>query len=164
MLDVSLPVETREEIASTLPEEVLYTSTNPDKFWIRGLVLDKTHVTLLYGLLQKAYTLKPQILEVLAGWETPSIEVEEVSFFDAPDKEEYYTIIAKIKKTPLLLEGHNRLQFLPHINTFPIYSPHITLAYIKKDELVRDRVISQLSEILDTTVFEIQRINLGRQD
>jgi hypothetical protein len=76
------------------------------------------------------------------------VEIDHVSYFDSPYPDEpYYCIVAHIKVTPELLEGHQRLEFLPHINTFAGYKPHMTVAYIRKDqgEGYRDSLIQHLN-------------------
>ena len=151
----------------TLKEEAQYnfhTSTNPDRFWIKGWVAGETpHITLLYGLLSPAEDLKDQVRKVLTGWQLSEVEVESVDYFDSPYEDDpYYCIIAKIKTSDKLLEGHNRLQFLPHINTFAGYIPHLTLGYLVKDELQRDKLIADLKPQLEGKILKIKPIlNLG---
>lgn len=127
------------------PEENMYVTTHPDRFWIQGFVGGKhPHITLLYGLMKSGKTeWKDQIDKVLEGWEMKSVLIEQISYFDSPYEDEpYYCIIAHVRITPELMEGHKRLEFLPHINTFPQYKAHITLAYVKKDEDIREEMIN----------------------
>lgn len=141
-----------------------YTSKDPKKFWIKGWVADKTpHITLLYGLLLPPETIRAQVKEVMTGWTLSEVEVLDVDYFDSPyGEEEYYCIIASIKPTPQVLEGHNRLQFLPHINTFAGYKPHLTLAYIPKDDAQRDSLIKALKPFLVGKKLIVQpELNLG---
>lgn len=99
--------------------------------WGGGLAgEDSAHVTLLYGLLENGNIWKDKVDMLLKGWELPSVTIEEVSYFDLGDS---YAIIGLVEKTPELVDGHERLTLLPHINTFSEYHPHITLAYIKHD-------------------------------
>ena len=65
MLDVESPD------LSCIPDEWCYTSAHPDRKWISGRQ-DEGHVTLLYGLLDNANTIREDIDEVLDGW-TPGI-------------------------------------------------------------------------------------------
>ena len=123
-------------------EDYLYKSPDPKKFWIDGWVMNKAHITLLYGLLEPAQKYAVSIEEVLGMWKIEHVEIEEIGFFESPYPEEpYYCIVAHIRKTLELQEGHDRLTFLPHVNTFPGYKPHMTIAYIKKDAGIRDRLI-----------------------
>lgn len=119
-----------------LDPEDLYTSPDPDKFWIKGDVTHKAHVTLLYGLLAKAYEIQDTVDAALEGWTRPwHFEEPEIAIFDSPtpDTEPYKCIVAKVMSAELI-EAHRRLSFLPHINTYPEYQPHITLAYVKEDK------------------------------
>ncbi len=143
----------------------LYTTKHPDRFWIKGWIADKhPHITLLYGLLKEAKEYKKQINEVLEGWEYKKAEIEDIGYFDSPyDDEPYYCIIAHIKVTPNLLEGNQRLEFLPHINTFPGYKPHMTIAYISKARgtKYRDMVINALSLHLIGKTMKVSGLNFG---
>lgn len=143
-------------------EDDLYFSMNPDLFWIAGLVADKTpHVTLLYGLMQEAGEIKDKIFEVLDDWELRSVRVKGIAFFDSNmADEEYYCIIAEIDITPDLMEGHQRLQLLPHIDTFPEYKAHITLCYVKKDEEVKNRIIAFYRSLIGKRL-PVEGLNFG---
>lgn len=159
---VMLDVE-KKDIDNLLDEEELYTARDKKKFWIKGFVAGKkAHVTLLYGLLKQGKLYEPYIKKVLAEWKLGAVEVEKISYFDSAFKDEpYYCIIAKIKVTEKLLEGHQRLSFLPHINTYANYTPHMTIAYIKKNDALRNRVIRDYTESLKGKTLKITGINLG---
>lgn len=142
----------------------LYESKNKDRTWISGWVSEKIpHVTLLYGLLDQAYKIKSEINAVLSGWGIKSVEIEDVGFFESPyPDEKYWCIIAKVKQTPNLIQGHQRLQFLPHINTFSTYKPHITLCYIDRiAESDRDRLIGDFRKILKNKSIKVTGLNYG---
>lgn len=142
----------------------LHYSTNPDRKWIAGWIAGNVaHVTLLYGLLDNAHNWQAHVSAVLDGWELDEVEIEGVSYFDSPYKdEEYYCIIAHIKVTDELMEGHQRLEFLPHINTFTGYKPHMTICYIKKDEALRDQYIKDFNSMWKGKKLKVQKdINLG---
>lgn len=147
-------------------EYLLYYTTNPDRKWIKGFVMgDTPHITLMYGLLDNVHNWEKYVSKVLEGWEMDSVEIDHIGFFDNPYvDEEYYCIVAHIKVTPELEEGHDRLEFLPHINTFEGYKPHMTIAYIKKDDAKRDQLIADLSRELVGKKLAIKKeINLGYQ-
>ncbi len=144
----------------------LYYAKNKERFWIDGWVCDKlAHITLLYGLLETAKNYQPHIEKVLIGWELPEVEIESVGYFDSPYPDEpYYCLVAHIKVSDLLLEGHRRLEFLPHINTFAGYKPHMTIAYIDKNqgEEYRDRMIKQFNELWAGKKLAVKKeINYG---
>lgn len=82
------------------------------------------------------------IKTVLTDWTPSPIDIREISYFDSPDKEEYYCIIAKVSITDNLLKARSLLELLPHVNTFPDYKAHITLGYIEKDQDALDSILS----------------------
>lgn len=145
-------------------EQSLYYAKKKDRFWINGWVANQTpHITLLYGLLSKGKSLEPHIQEVLRGWELEEVEIESVGYFESPyEDEQYYCLVAHIKVTPELMEGHQRLEFLPHINTFAGYKPHFTLGYIQKNESYRDSLLKLLNQELTGVKIKVkEEINLG---
>lgn len=159
MLDLD-PIQKRIE------DDKLYYSSDSNKFWIKGWVAEKTpHITLLYGLLSEAVNYKSHIEEVLKDWNLDNVEIDHFGYFDSPYSDEpYYCIVAHIKVTDTLLEGHNRLQFLPHINTFSGYKPHMTIAYIKKElgDKYRDNLIEELNKTFKGISLIVKEdINLG---
>jgi 2'-5' RNA ligase len=149
---VMLELEPLKNMYNILEENgadcALYHTQNKDRFWINGWVANKTpHITLLYGLLKNS---KDYIDDVLIDWKLKEVEIESIGYFNSPYKDEpYYCIIAHIKKTEKLLEGHQRLEFLPHINTFMGYKPHMTICYLNKNqgEDYRDRMIKDFNNI-----------------
>lgn len=136
MLDVE-PIK----VSDVISEDELYYSPDPvGGKYTQGIVSETlAHVTLLFGLMESGVKWKPQVDELLDGWNVPSVEIESVSHFPSanPGVEPYYCIVAKLKVTPGLLDGHERLENLPHISSFgDEYIPHITLAYIKQNDAV----------------------------
>lgn len=144
-------------------KEKLYFAVDKTRFWIDGWVADKVpHVTLLYGLLETAKNYEPHIEAVLKDWKLEEVEIEDIGYFDSPYPDEpYYCIVAHIKKTPELVEGHERLCMLPHVKTFPGYKAHMTICYIKKDERFRDDLINQLRVNVGKKIKVSPKVNLG---
>lgn len=119
---------------SALPDEWCYTSPHPDRRWISGKQVGEAHVTLLYGLLDNANTIREDVDEVLDGWEPGTISASDFEVFPSPFEDEPYScIVARLDVTDNLLDAHARLSLLPHVNTYPTYKPHVTLAYVHKD-------------------------------
>jgi 2'-5' RNA ligase len=160
MLDLK-PLENMYSIELDGASVALYQSKNKKRFWINGWVADKKpHVTLLYGLLSKHY--KKHIDVVLSDWSCDQVIVDHVDYFPSPYSDEnYYCIVAHIKTTPELLEGHRRLSLLPHINTFFDYKPHMTIAYINAEQgpAYRDKLIVQFNKLLQDKPIETVAIS-----
>lgn len=141
----------------------LYYAKDKSRFWIDGFVGSKSaHLTLLYGLLETAKNYKWHIEKVLEGWKLLELEIEDIGYFTSPyEDDQYFCIVGHVKITPELMEGHQRLEFLPHINTFPGYKAHITLAYVKADESVRDLWIGAFKSLIGKKLPVKEGINLG---
>jgi len=143
----------------------LYYAKNKERFWIDGWVVGKVaHITLLYGLLQTGIAWKNHVNTVLEGWDLNEAEIDHISYFDSPySDEDYYCVIAHMKVTPELMEGHQRLEFLPHINTFTGYKPHMTICYLRKDqgEDYRDRMIKWFNELWAGKKLQVTGLNYG---
>lgn len=138
---VMLPVNFRPGVVSSgydsgaLNQDDLYTAADPAHFWIKGDVSgDGAHVTLLYGLLTPAYDQPDTIYKLLRGWVRPAwlpIATFDVFPSNLPG-ENYSCIVAKIgDRDGALQEARGLLQYLPHVDTFPEYLPHATVAYVK---------------------------------
>lgn len=148
---------------SYLQDLPLYKSPNPEHFWIDGYVADKTpHLTLLYGLLKSGTEYKEHVDRVLSGWNLSEVVIDHFGTFDSPYPDEpYHCVVAHIKVTPELMEGHERLGFLPHLNTFAGYKPHITIAYIDSSEGWKGTFINDLNHEYGGKTLKVTGINYG---
>jgi hypothetical protein len=135
MADVeAIPVTDYARDAGLDPARDLYVSPNlAERFWIDGAVGETgAHVTLLYGLIEPGPVWRELVDQVLAGVDLSAVTVDHVGVFDSPYPDEAYKcIVAHLRITPELLKAHGRLSYLPHIDTFPEYRAHVTLAYVK---------------------------------
>lgn len=160
MLDVE-PID----LKGAIPEEWAYYSSNPKLTYVSG-IQKEAHVTLLFGLLQNANTIRSAVDEVLEGWEPGSPTIWFIDVFPSPIPEEpYVCLVAKLWGKELTA-AHARLSMLPHINTFPEYSPHITLAYVHKDYAAKainavNNALGALDGILYTPV-KVLGLNYGK--
>ncbi len=162
MLDI-IPEDLEQIVSDVISPEDAYIATDPSRH-INGIVAGQPHITLLYGLLRTGTEMHKHVLAVLDdGAKLPKAAwINSVGYFDSPKPEDpYYCIVAHVSLTPEWQEAHDRLQLLPHINTFPGYKAHMTLAYIRKDEELRDRVVASLNSALRGRVFEAGELNLG---
>lgn len=155
MLDVD-PLPT----AQMVPQEWAYESTHPDRFWIKGLEAGD-HITLLYGLLANANTIRPAIDEVLAGWEPGRVRVESVGSFPSTfDDDPYACVVGHIELTPEILDAHARLSLLPHIDTFWDYKPHLTLGYVHRHH--EAEAVDEFSQQVAGRELITRGLNYGR--
>lgn len=135
------PFEIRRALGHDLQKD-LFWHPDPERWWIKGPVGEsKAHVTLLYGLVKTLFTDSHDyfgsIDDVMTGWEQPeTVRIAEIVAWTPPDGGPYRTIVGKIAVDPALQEAHERLSFMPHVDTFPTYAPHVTLAYVREPAAV----------------------------
>lgn len=86
---------------------------------------NEPHVTVLYGL----HTANPDdIREIIEGEPAFAVEVGKVRIFRQDDRDVVYVEAFSESFQRL----HDKLSVLTHTSTHPTYTPHITLAYVKK--------------------------------
>lgn len=151
------------KVNDIISESDLYFSTNPDMFWIKGIVSeDVPHVTLLYGLMESGQTWKEYVDTVLDGWGMKQVQIDKVIAFESTwESEPYHCLVAELVITPKLLDANARLRMLPHIDTFPVYRAHITLAYIKEDVKKRNAYLEELNTKIAGRKIKTKEINYG---
>ncbi len=142
-------------------KDIFYFSEDPEKFWIQGFVAGvNPHISLLCGFLKTAEEWKQYINILLDGWKPEPLKIKSVGYFDS--HEPCYCIVAHIEPTQNLIDGRERLQLLPHIDSFPGgYKPHLTLAYIKKDEKVRNEIVDFYNQRLTDIELPVLGLNYG---
>lgn len=147
MLEVELPPIYRME----LDPEWAYTS--PTKKFIKGYDVNP-HITLLYGLLFPANDpeFRPFVDAALANWHKPNIVLMPgVEAFDVDDGNELCSAIVltldeNTWDLEILQEANDQLRKLPHVNGFPVYKPHITVGYVKRE--FADAAVERLNDIM----------------
>lgn len=152
------------EVSDIIPEDALYYANDQENHkYVAGIVSEtKAHCTLLYGLMQSGQTWKQQVDEVSAGWGITTVDIDScIAFTSSDDDEKYYCLVAELALTEKLLEGNSRLRMLPHIDTFPTYKAHITLAYIKQDDTLRDKLLYALNNKFAGTQVKTLDIDYG---
>jgi hypothetical protein len=122
------------------------------------------HLTLFEGLLKSAQEWKQYINQVLQGWNHLNhlLIITDVEALESPHKEDYFVIVATIKIDDWIMDGHERIAFLPHINSYQEFVPHVTLAYVKKDVNIKNQAIKFFQDKLVGKSFKIKNINYGR--
>jgi len=89
---------------------------------------DAHHVTLKYGLIPGLVS-EADVWETLSGWDRPLLcsGGMEIAAFGGSDDETYVALRCPL---PALSEAHRLLSRLPHVDPFPTYEPHVTLAHV----------------------------------
>ncbi len=152
------------KISDMLSEEDLYYAKEKDRFWIDGVVSEKVcHVTLLYGLMQSARDWKEYVDALLKNVSIKDVEIDQVSYFDSPyENEPYFCLVAKLVVSDELLAANGELRKLPHCDSYALYTPHITLAYIKKDPKIRDELLYAMNNRFVGMKVKTTGLNYGR--
>lgn len=148
---VGLKVELPEEYRAALPKEWEYVS--PYEKYVKGYDIDP-HITLIYGLLFSAEEEQPLVEAMLKDVYEPNVVMfDHVEAFHNDDDHVFYSAIV------LTLGGkqensweyselkalNDELRKLPHVNGFPVYKPHITVGYVRRE--FADQAIALLKEI-----------------
>lgn len=159
MLDVEpLPISNAFD-----DEDVFYYSRNPMLRYVKGPVAETgAHATLLYGLTpddNAGVEQRESVNELLEGLNLSSVVIDTVDFFPPQFNEPYACIIGKLRTDGDLGEANRRLRFLPHIDTFVDYKPHVTLAYVRAEH--KERAIWRLGTALENIELNAIGINYG---
>lgn len=153
MLDVeNIPVLTHIEDGEN---DLFYGDTHALRY-AQGAVGERSaHVTLHQGILPMMKD--EDARAVLDEWKPERIKIRAIECFRL--RENISCIVAKVEATDNLIEGHNRLRMLPHIDIFPDFVPHITLAYIRHDDDRAAYWVESLTEHLVGREFDVQGIH-----
>jgi hypothetical protein len=96
--------------------------------------------------------------ELLDGLDLSSVAVQDVGYFPGQFGLPYACVIAHVS-SPDLIEANRRLRFLPHVDTFLDYRPHVSLAYVHADD--RDSAVATLSDSLVGLTLAARGVNYG---
>ena len=121
------------------------------------------HVSLLFGLLQNGNAIKTEVDTVLSGWRCDRVALDDIDSFPVEPGAESVPIIARVYDGRLV-EAHERLGLLPHVNTFGAYTPHVTLAYVKNDPEVVQKWVRSLREAIGGMRVPSVGINYGDEE
>lgn len=149
-----LGLELNEDVRNlvSIPEEALYYG---DSEWDQGYT-NWPHVTLKYGLLPGVD--QQMIDQALEDWFIMEVFTERLEIFET---EEYNVLVLRLEDTQMsympgktLRDAYDRLSKLPHVDTFPDYKPHMTIAYLKKglDQQTLSSIVGQASQASETRI------------
>lgn len=108
-------------------DELFFGADHKTRYAQGAVAETAAHLTLHQGILQSVPL--DLIERVLDGWEPEPAVIDRIHVFDAP---EFFCVVAKVRQSENIREGHDRLRLLPHIDCFAEHTPHITLAYVKR--------------------------------
>lgn len=123
---------------------------SPTQKFVKGYNANP-HITLLYGLLFRAYEHKDWIDSVLSDWQKPNLVLMPgAEAFDSDDGEVDYSAVVLTLDTNdwdlgALKGANDRLRRLPHVNGFPTYKPHVTVGFVHRG--FKDQAIERILEV-----------------
>lgn len=142
-----------------LPAEWAYFPKDKEAFWIKGLDVE-SHFTLKYGFLFSAQQFPGAIDEVLEGTDITEVVIDYIDKFPTSvEGENYSCIIGRIVVTDEIMEAHNNLSLLPHIDTFP-YEPHLTFGYVHVEHT--EEAIDIIVKHTGTKPLKVTGLDYGR--
>ena len=91
----------------------------------------QSHVTLLFGLMKPGLEQMDVVDEALKDWRPSAFfKPSQVSVFETDNP--WDVVVLEPMYVDEFVNAHQALSKLPHVNTFPEYKPHMTLAYVHK--------------------------------
>jgi len=122
---------------------------------------ERPHLSLLYGL--HSNVSDSDVLECFNGFNKDDfkIEIDCISFFENKD---YDVIKFDIKSNENLIKINKKLALLPNTNIYP-YSPHITIAYLKRGLGKKYKDINYSYKItnIDKVVYTKAKANINKE-
>lgn len=127
---------------------------------------DNPHVTLVYGLKDKPYEIKDQILKIVEESGLEEVTIEKISHFPVSTG---FALVALLEKSDELVKVHEDLLKLDHYTQkYPDYNPHMTLAYLDdmtiNGNLVDPNEYYTPFEDLVGKTLKVQGIDLDKPD
>jgi 2'-5' RNA ligase len=123
---IYLPDELSDEIVEWgnkhVPDKDLYIDPADPSFGRENEI----HITVLYGI--HSDDLKP-IQNILAGVKPIHCKLGRITLFDTNK----FDVVKIDVESPDLHALNVKLQALEHTNGYPVYKPHVTIAYVLKD-------------------------------
>lgn len=106
-----------------IPSNILYTDPEDPTYGYDN----EPHVTLKYGF--EPDLDKSTIAEILKGTKPFKVVLTSLNQFQ---NEKYDVVKFEVQKCPILTELRRRCDGYPNTDSYPVYKPHMTLAYVKK--------------------------------
>lgn len=120
---IEVPVSNWDEITNSIDAEDIYTGGD-DSHGIQ----ENPHVTILYGLHPEVTP--EEVKSIFENYKGDiQIKIDGIGIFENKD---FDVVKFNVKPDGALQELHDRLSKLPNSDEFPNYTPHITIAYVKK--------------------------------
>jgi hypothetical protein len=158
MLEVE-PLRISEMLGNVTDDFYVHAPEGHKWTWVKGPVAETgAHVTVKYGFLRAAHDpeMAPAVAALMADYQPGvGLRLGDVEIFPEPNVPEplgYACIVVRIDDEPLR-QWNKALSLLPHIDTYPDYKPHLTLAYVRKEyaESAAAVLAQRLPSVVTTT-------------
>lgn len=145
-------IDAIKDIQKNIDKDKLYTGED-ESDWVEDGKQKLFHITVLFGVDDDV---NDKVKKVFDKYKPVRIETTGIEYFDSnPD---FDVAIVKCKSAELT-KIHNELKnALDNEDLYPVYNPHITIAYLKKGEKLDDN--AQISNIS----WEIDSLDLSTSD
>ena len=120
---IETPFDNWSEITSIIDEEDLYNEPGDNTYGIQN----NPHLTLLYGLHKEV---KPEMVKsALNEFNGIKLNIKGIGVFE---NENFDVVKLNVDPTGSIKIMNEKLSEFPHTTDYPVYEPHITIAYVKK--------------------------------
>ena len=126
MVDHSYATNILKVAKLLIPPNILYTDPGDSSYGYD----DEPHVTALYGF--SPDLTKQELGSILKGIKPFNIQLSALNKFQA----EKYDVIKFEIKSPILVNLNKAASRFPNENKFPVYNPHMTLAYVNSNSFI----------------------------
>lgn len=93
---------------------------------------DEPHITILFGFQDNIeFDIKSDIINDIKKLKLPKIKILKPSYFE---NDEYHVLKYEIQSNELNKMNHYFCKNYEYFNSYPIYLPHITIAYLNKNK------------------------------
>lgn len=121
---INFKFDESKKIQSTINEEDIF-EIEDEQYGLEN----NPHLTLLYGLHKEVTT--EDVKKVLENFDLKNLEIK-INGIGSFENDNFDVLKFDVENTSLLQEIHDALSELPNSDKYPDYSPHITIAYLKK--------------------------------
>ncbi len=150
MVYLDVKKEDWDELESMIDKKDLYLGNDKDRGY--GFEVEP-HVTVLYGLHNDVPL--EDVEEVINKMKRPKLKMQKVSSFNNPD----FGVLKFDVESDDLHKENEKFKEFPYTNSYPVYHPHATIAYIKPDKIEeyveKFKAIKPINVVVEKIVYSM---------